>query len=118
MGTCYAGTVVALPPNLSPPAHIQTSDSVLGFVEDGNPLEAGVQEYITVPGYKICKLPLNLSLQEAVTAPTNLITAFHAATKDLDLELPWPIPDGWKPKGAESPILVWGVASSVGIYTV
>ena len=118
MGTCYAGTVAALPPNPSPPAHIQVGDPVFGFVQDGNPLEAGIQEYVTVPSYKVSKLPRNLSLQEAVTAPTNLITTFHAATKDLELELPWPIPDGWKPKEAESPILIWGAASSVGLYTV
>ncbi|KAK3990265.1 chaperonin 10-like protein [Cladorrhinum sp. PSN332] len=118
LGTCYAGTVVGLPDSPSPPSHVQVGDRVFGFVQDGEPLEAGVQEYITVPSYKVSKLPSNLTLQQAVTAPTNLITTFHSATKDLELELPWPIPEGWTPKEAQSPILIWGAASSVGLYTV
>ncbi|KAK4170136.1 chaperonin 10-like protein [Cladorrhinum sp. PSN259] len=118
MGTCYGGTVVALPPSPSPPIHVQVGDKVFGFVNDGEPLEAGVQEYITVRSYKVSKLPPNLTLKEAVTVPTNLITTLHSVTTDLELELPWPIPEGWTPKEADSAILIWGAASSVGLYTV
>ncbi|KAK4230742.1 chaperonin 10-like protein [Podospora fimiseda] len=118
MGTCYAGTVVGLPLSPSPPSHVQLADKVFGFVQDGEPREAGVQEYITVPSNKVSKLPSNISLQQAVTVPTNLITTFHSVTKDLELELPWPIPQGWTPKEVNSPILIWGAASSVGLYTV
>ena len=62
-------------------------------------------------------MPSNLTLQEAVTVPTNLITAFHTLTKDLGVELPWPVPvEGADTDGG--PILIWGAASSVGLYAV
>ncbi|KAK4189702.1 chaperonin 10-like protein [Podospora australis] len=119
MGCSLAGTVVALGADEgADDTHLRVGDKVFGFVADYLPREAGVQTYSTVPTYRISKLPANLTLQEAVAVPTNLVTAFHTITTDLGLDLPWPIPENWKPAEAETTILVWGAASSVGLYTV
>lgn len=122
MGGCFGGTVVALGPpaaqSASGPSHLGVGDAVFGFTQDGVPAEATFQTYITVPTYKVSKLPPNLTLREAVTAPTNLITAVHTVTHDLGLELPWPVPPRWEPAQRDETVLVWGAASSVGMYVV
>lgn len=96
---------------------LEVGDRVTAFAFHGG-REANHQEYITIPAYLASRIPGNLSLQEAVTVPVNLVTVFHAATADLNLELPWPVPEGYTPEGADEPILVWGAASSVGIFAV
>lgn len=96
---------------------LKVGDSVTSFAFHGGK-EANNQEYITVPAYQVSKIPEGFTQEEAVTVPVNLVTVFHAATKDLELELPWPIPEGWVPKTAERPILIWGAASSVGIFAI
>ena len=117
MGSTIGGTVVALG---SGPSHLRVGDSVFGFVQDGNPREAGFQTYATVPTYRLSKLPSNMTLREVVTVPTNLVTALHTLTADFGLELPWPVPEAgrWEAKESEAPILVWGAASSVGMYVL
>ncbi|KAL2019487.1 hypothetical protein VTK56DRAFT_9603 [Thermocarpiscus australiensis] len=117
IGSSFGGTVVALGESQSL-HHVRVGDAVFGFVQDGAPNEAGVQTYATVPTYKVSRLPPNLTLPQAVAVPANLVTAFHTATADLGLELPWPVPEGWTPPEADRLILIWGAASSVGLYTV
>ena len=39
-------------------------------------------------------------------------------TTDLGIELPWPKPDEYVPVDADSPILIWGGASSVGQFAI
>ena len=46
------------------------------------------------------------------------MTVFHALTKDLRLELPWPKPEDYVPARAGDAILVWGGSSSVGQFAV
>ncbi|KAK4177988.1 chaperonin 10-like protein [Triangularia setosa] len=122
LGTAFAGTIVTLwlRPTTSPNDQpLKEGDKVFGFVSDGNSREAGFQEYITVPVHKISKLPtakVPYGLKEAVTVPTNLVTAFHALTADLGLRLPWPKSAGFR--GGGSKVLIWGGASSVGMYTM
>ncbi|KAK0671416.1 chaperonin 10-like protein [Cercophora samala] len=132
LGTAFAGTITTLwlSPSLSssPGLNInkelhetlKEGDRVFGFVSDGNPREAGFQEYVTVPVHKISKLPQNVDwgLREAVTVPTNLVTAFHCLTADLGLQLPWPKPRGFRPPQEGKRVLVWGGGSSVGLYVV
>ncbi|KAL0936435.1 zinc-binding dehydrogenase [Colletotrichum truncatum] len=109
-----AGTVVAVGPGVD---RLKPGDQVFTFAfRDFR--ERGQQEFATVPDYLLSKLPANITPQEAVTVPTNLITVFHAATADLGLELPWPKPAGWEPKEKDAPVLVWGAASSVGLYAL
>ncbi|KAJ6780061.1 hypothetical protein PWT90_10601 [Aphanocladium album] len=82
---------------------------------------------MTVPAYLVSKVPDGMSLQAAVTVPVNLVTVFHAATKDLGLALPWPRPaeEGEGEEEEESntaqkdeTILIWGASSSVGVFAV
>ncbi|KAI8684016.1 PKS-ER domain-containing protein [Fusarium keratoplasticum] len=96
---------------------LKVGDRVSAFAFHGGK-ESNHQEYITIPAYLASKIPENLSFEEAVTVPVNLVTVFHSATADLNLELPWPIPEGYTPKKADEPILIWGAASSVGIFAV
>jgi NADPH:quinone reductase-like Zn-dependent oxidoreductase len=64
------------------------------------------------------QLPPGFSLQEAVTLPNNVVTVFHAVTKDLSLPLPWPRPEEPSPPHANTPILIWGGSSSCGQYAL
>lgn len=64
------------------------------------------------------KLPEGFTLAEAVTLPNNFVTVFHSLTTDLDIETPWPKPDGYLPANVDRPILVWGGSSSVGQFAI
>ncbi len=126
-GDCFAGTVVQRGPQpAEEQAHatqdVWVGEKVFGFAWRA-PVERCHQTFITVPTYLLGRLPPNLTAREAVTVPTNLVTALHALTADLGLQLPWPLAAGWKPPlphgGAQPPpILVWGAASSAGLYVV
>lgn len=96
---------------------LTVGDRVISFAFHGG-VEANHQEYITVPAYLVSKIPHDLSFEEAVTIPVNLVTIFHSVTTDLDLELPWPIPQDYTPPQADEPILVWGASSSVGLFAL
>ncbi|MCJ1311654.1 hypothetical protein MMC25_005327 [Agyrium rufum] len=78
----------------------------------------GQQEFVTVAETSLSKLSPNFSLQEAVTLPNNVVTVFHAVTKDLLLPLAWPCPQTPSPSHANTPILIWGGASSCGQYAL
>ncbi|KAK4218797.1 chaperonin 10-like protein [Rhypophila decipiens] len=122
MGTSWAGVVVALgpsnptvPPQHQPSEPLAPGDKVFGF-SFRNQQEKGFQEYVTTATSLVGKIPDNITPEEAVTVPANLITAIHTLTADLDLPLPWPIPTDWTAPNIGGPILVWGAASSVGLY--
>ncbi|PSR92243.1 chaperonin 10-like protein [Coniella lustricola] len=120
----FAGTVVAVgdlsSSNLSQATcNLKVGDQVFGFAyakQEHRPQ----QEYITIPAYLCSKLPKGLKPQEAVTVPSNFVTAMHTITTDLGLALPWPRPKDWTPKESQrnAPILVWGAGSSVGHYSL
>lgn len=125
MGDGFAGTIVQLGPPSTDPAtseaskNLQVGDKVFGFAFQK--LEhRSMQTYVTVPTYLLGKIPPSVPTQAAVTVPNNLVTAMHTITTDLGLELPWPLPDGWAPaeSARNAPVLVWGAASSVGMYAV
>lgn len=111
-----SGTVVAVA-DAGDVKGLSVGDSVTSFAFHGGK-EANHQEYITIPAYLASKIPEGISPAAAATVNVNLCTVFHTVTTDLELELPWPIPQGWTPREADKPILVWGASSSVGIYAV
>ncbi|EXF77472.1 zinc-binding dehydrogenase [Colletotrichum fioriniae PJ7] len=121
MGGGAAGTVVAVGPNQDPEdaERLKPGDKIFTFAFH-HFSERAHQDFATVPAYLVSKLPANVTPQEAATVPTNLITVFHAVTADLGLELPWPRPQGqWVPRARDDDaVLVWGAASSVGVYAV
>lgn len=124
MSGCFAGTIVQLgrlnSPDLSASTKaLQVGDQVFGFVW-AEQQHRPQQEYITIPAYLCGKVPPGMALQEAVTVPSNYVTAMHTITHDLGLPLPWPRPDGWTPPQpeADAAILVWGAAGSVGQFAL
>jgi hypothetical protein len=88
LGSEFAGTVVALGSEEGS-SHLKVGDEVFGFVQDGVPREAGFQEYVTVPVWRVSKVPRGMRVSEAVAVPTNLVTAMHTVSEDLGLEVPW-----------------------------
>jgi NADPH:quinone reductase-like Zn-dependent oxidoreductase len=122
LGTSFAGVVVAVGPEdedapKPKSAPLVVGDHVFSFTWEKQK-QAGFQTYVTVPRHLIGRIPPNLTMEQAVTAPANLVTAFHTITQDLGLALPWPIEQDWKPKQEQEPILIWGGASSVGYFTI
>ncbi|KAK3202855.1 hypothetical protein GRF29_154g991660 [Pseudopithomyces chartarum] len=114
LGDGTAGTVVEVGPDAK---RLKIGDKVFGFTWR-NSQEKAHQEFCTTNEWLLAKLPEGFTLQEAVTLPNNFVTVFHTLTKDLDIETPWPKPDGYKPGDGDQPILVWGGASSVGMYAL
>ncbi|KAK1962014.1 zinc-binding dehydrogenase [Colletotrichum sublineola] len=114
MGSGAAGAVIAVGPGVE---RLQVGDRVFTFAFHHFG-ERAHQDFATVPEYLVSKLPANITPQEAVTVPTNLITVFHAVTADLGLEVPWPRPAAWEPKEKDDALLIWGAASSVGLYAL
>ncbi|KAF3397821.1 Uncharacterized protein F1880_005608 [Penicillium rolfsii] len=121
LGCSFAGTIVATGPDYSndvtPDSKFEVGDRVCGFAMPQQK-QQGFQTYVTVPCHMMGHIPENLSMEAAVTVPVNLVTAFHAITKSLGFDLPWPIPSNYTPQEANKPILVWGGAGSVGSYAV
>ncbi|KAB5530285.1 chaperonin 10-like protein [Coniochaeta sp. 2T2.1] len=118
MGGSYGGTIVHLGPDQpqrNQPLH--KGDKVFGFTFR-NKEEKCHQTYLTTDSYMVSKLPANVSFEEAVSVPCNLITAFNVITADFGLELPWPVPKTEENKERDTPIVVWGAAGSVGNYTL
>ncbi|KAM4059554.1 zinc-binding dehydrogenase [Hirsutella rhossiliensis] len=118
-GGGIAGTVVAVGGSADLVKGLGVGDRVMAFAFRGGK-EANHQEYVTVPAYLVSSVPPGLTLREACTVPVNLVTVFHAATADLGLDLPWPLPDTatTPDDDQDPPIVVWGASSSVGIYAL
>lgn len=113
-GDTFAGVVAALGPEVTT---LKVGDRVAGFAFL-KPQYRAQQEYVTVPTYLVSPVPENTSLQAAATVGGSLVTVFHSVTEDLGLDLTWPIPQGWKPEHADTPVLLWGAAGSVGMFAL
>ncbi|PYI14029.1 alcohol dehydrogenase [Aspergillus violaceofuscus CBS 115571] len=114
LGDSGVGTVVAAGPGVK---RLQVGDRVLGFFFH-NEKEKGQQVYVTAPEHLFGKVPSGISMLAAATVPTNVSTAYLALTEKLKLELPWPRPSGFSPRGPDGPIVIWGGGSSVGQYAI
>lgn len=57
-------------------------------------------------------------MEQAVTLPENLVTAFHTISTDLGLPTLWPKPEDYVPPRADDRILIWGASSSVGQFVI
>ncbi|OTB07285.1 hypothetical protein M426DRAFT_54159 [Hypoxylon sp. CI-4A] len=113
-GSTQAGIVVEVGPDVR---HFQPGDRVFGFAHQQQHWKAH-QEYSTAPEWVFGKVPDDFSLEQAVTVPENLITAFNTIATDLQLPTPWPKPEGYVPPRADDRILIWGAASSVGQFII
>ena len=122
LGDTFVGVVVASGPEdpaASQPfsSPIRVGDHVMGFAGN-NQQFAGFQTYVTAPRHLMGRIPSNISMEQAATVPSSLVTAMHTIATELQLELPWPRLSDWAPKAAGEPFLVWGAASSVGLFAV
>lgn len=118
MSGCFAGEVALVGDAAA--RDLKIGDKVFGFAYAENK-QRPMQEFITIPSYLCGKVPEATSLEAAATVPSNFVTAVHTITKDLGLELPWPVAEGWAPREPvrrNAPILIWGAASSVGQYAL
>ncbi|KAM0327519.1 hypothetical protein ACHAQA_005809 [Verticillium albo-atrum] len=120
LGDTFAGTVAQVGPGPHTGPELQPGDQVVGYsfrnVDGGK--EAALQTYVTLPSFLLGRAPKNLKPQEAVTAQDHIITVFQTVVHDLGLQLPWPRPADWTPPEADTPILLWGGAGSVGMYAI
>lgn len=133
LGDGTAGTVVEVGPDVK---RLTVGDQVFGFTWR-NPQEKAHQEFCTTNEWLFAKvqlhqripcerpadedtekLPEGFKLQEAVTLPNNFVTVFHSITADLGIETPWPKPADYQPRDHDQLILIWGGASSVGMYAL
>ncbi|KAI0200688.1 GroES-like protein [Astrocystis sublimbata] len=113
-GSTGAGVVVEVGPRVK---HFKVGQRVVGFAHQ-KPAWKTHQQYATAPEWVFGKIPDNLSFQQAVTLPENLVTAFNTISTDLKLPTPWPKPADYQPPRADEHILIWGAASSVGQLTI
>ncbi|ERT03200.1 hypothetical protein HMPREF1624_01505 [Sporothrix schenckii ATCC 58251] len=114
MGDGIAGTVTAVGPDVQ---SLRVGDKVFGFAFKDNKQKA-YQDFATVPETSLGKIPAGFSMQEVVTLPNNVVSVFHAVTKDFGLPLAWPRPPASSNPHANTPILIWGGASSCGLYAL
>ncbi|EPE31310.1 GroES-like protein [Glarea lozoyensis ATCC 20868] len=109
LGDSVAGTVVGVGEAVE---GVGVGDGVFTFTLHAH------QEYILVPSTSVGRIPPNISMQEAATLPDNFVTVFHTLTHDLHLSLPWPKPASYAPADSQTGFLIWGGASSVGMYAL
>ncbi|KAI0165895.1 GroES-like protein [Xylariaceae sp. FL1272] len=118
-GSTGAGIVVEVGPDVK---SFKVGDRVFGFAHQKDEWKTH-QEFSTAPEWVFGKVPDAFSLEQAVTLPENLVTAFHTISKDLELPTPWPKPadcviTSFAPPRADDYVLIWGAASSVGQLTI
>lgn len=116
LGDSVAGIVTAIGPDVK---NLNVGDLVFGFTFRSQK-ERGQQEIIVAPEALLGKAPKGweAKLEAIVTVPNNFVTVWHTITKDLEIELPWPKPEGYQPAERDAWFLVWGGSSSVGQYAI
>ncbi|KAI1743803.1 GroES-like protein [Xylaria scruposa] len=113
-GSTGAGIVVECGPDVK---RFKVGQRVFGFAHQ-KPAWKTHQEYSTAPEWVWGQIPEGFSMEQAVTLPENLVTAFNTISADLKLPTPWPKPVDYVPPRADEHILIWGAASSVGQLTI
>jgi NADPH:quinone reductase-like Zn-dependent oxidoreductase len=64
------------------------------------------------------QIPYTIYFEEAATLPDNFVTAYLTAFTRMGLSAPDSFPAITPPKGATTPILIYGGGSTVGQYTI
>ncbi|KAF2665699.1 NAD(P)-binding protein [Microthyrium microscopicum] len=111
----FAGSVAALGPETQ--TGLKIGDPVFGFTWRDNKEKSG-QEYLTAPETMMGRIPDGADERAYATVPDSFVTAWHTLRTELGMKLPWPKPDGWKPRNVDTPVLVWGASSSVGWFAL
>ncbi|GAA5877163.1 hypothetical protein JCM16303_006187 [Sporobolomyces ruberrimus] len=111
LGCDFAGTVQKVAEDVT---NVQVGDRVAGFVHGGRWEDIGsFAEYVKTDSTLVWKVPESISWEEAAAsggiAP---LTAVQALYMRLGLNLPS------NPSKDDTPVLVWGGSSSVGLYAI
>ena len=118
LGDSFSGEVVAVGTQTgSTGTSLKPGDKILGFAWKEQ-AQKSLQTYATVPVNLLGRVPASVALPGAATVPSSLVTAIHTITKELELELPFPISADWKSQQHNIPILIWGAAGTVGMNSV
>ncbi|KAF9532716.1 hypothetical protein CPB83DRAFT_807207 [Crepidotus variabilis] len=114
IGFTVAGTIDALGAGID---DLMQGDRVTAFtyLDFSN---RAMQEYSVQPRSVVSKIPDSLSLEEAATLPDNFVCAFYVLFNQLGLPVPSSFPVSDSPPLADTPILIYGASSTVGVYAV
>ncbi|GAA5997180.1 zinc-binding alcohol dehydrogenase family protein [Rhodotorula paludigena] len=111
LGCDFCGTVESIGDGVS---HLQKGDRVAAFVHGGQwPGEGSFAEYVKVQASLVWKVPETIGDEEAAAAGgIGPWTAIQALFFRLPIGTPW------SPNQEGEPFLVWGGATSVGLYAI
>lgn len=112
-GCDFAGVVVN--PNGS---DWREGQRVAGFVHgaSANPIRGAFAEYVAIESSLVFAVPDDVSYQDAATIPLAFATAMQGVFQRLGL--PEPDDEAGKARVAGAPVLIYGGASSVGLYAI
>ncbi|PSR78344.1 chaperonin 10-like protein [Coniella lustricola] len=107
-GDDIAGEVVKVGKNVT---EFKQGDRVFAFHEMTKP-GGSFAEYALAWQHTTAHLPANTSFEEGAAVPLAALTAAVGLYRHLNL------PQPWTPATDETPLVIYGAASAVGIYTV
>lgn len=107
-GDDIAGVVHEVGANVT---EFKPGDRVMAFHEMMTP-GGSYAEYAVAWSYTTAHIPKNVSFEEAAAIPLAALTAACGLNTKLGLPAPW------QPTSEPTPLVIYGAASAVGIYTV
>ncbi|THX95735.1 alcohol dehydrogenase [Aureobasidium pullulans] len=114
LGDSISGTVVEIGDGIE---KFKIGDRVCGFVFHSEQ-EKAQQVFVTAPEHLFAQIPAHVSSAAASTLPNNFCTAYFTLSEKLGVKLPWPLVNHETSEDAQSPIIIWGAAASVGQYAL
>ncbi|THV89161.1 alcohol dehydrogenase [Aureobasidium pullulans] len=121
LGDSISGTVVEIGDGIE---KFKIGDRVCGFVFHSEQ-EKAQQVFVTAPEHLFAQelllilyIPAHVSSAAASTLPNNFCTAYFTLSEKLGVKLPWPPVNRETSEDAQSPIIIWGAAASVGQYAL
>jgi len=114
LGFSASGTVVKAGDGVK---GLVIGDQVAGFAIS-SPDGRALQQYAVFPANLCAKIPASVDLAAAATISDNFVTAFFTLFGRLSLPIPTAFPATTPPPDANTPILIYGCGSTVGIYAV
>lgn len=115
VGCDYAGTVVSVGPRVTKP--FKPGDRVSGFAHGSkheDPASGCFAEYAKVKGDIQCRIPDNISFEEAASWPTGINTAGQGMYGPDGLGLPWPD----QPAKEKTYVLIYGASTNTGLWAL
>jgi len=120
LGTAVVGKVDQIGDGVN---RVKKGDLVMGFAWERREQKAS-QEYVILLDHLFCKVPSNITPQQAAAVPDSFVTAWHSLITGLevplmDVLLPQTGESAYKgPQDPETTFLIWGGATSSGMYAI